>query len=93
MWVCSTLCKAVLQQQQLYALGEVVPGVSGELTEDGGPAGGDLETDAGRRDASCCHLGRPEAQEGMVWDTQTQIISYIYSTTDGPTKEEICLAH
>ncbi len=46
----------------------MIPGVAREQVEDSGPAGGDLQADSGRSYAGSCHLRRPEAEEGMIYN-------------------------
>lgn len=57
----------VLQQHELDALGEVVPGVSRQQLQSRGPARGDLEANAGRRHARRRNLGGSKAQEGVIY--------------------------
>lgn len=58
----------VLQQHELDALGEVVPGVARQELQSRRPARGDLEANAGRRNARRRNLGGSEAQEGVIYD-------------------------
>ena len=56
-----------LQQHELDALREVVPAVARQQVQGRVPVGGDLQADTRRSHARRRHLGRTEAQEGVVW--------------------------
>lgn len=57
-----------LQQHELDALGQMVPGISCEQVEYSGPTRGNLQANARGCDAAGCHLWGSEAQERMIWD-------------------------
>lgn len=61
-------CVCVLQQHELDALGEVVPGVSCQELQRRRPARGDLEANAGRSHARRRYLGGSKTQEGVIYD-------------------------
>lgn len=60
--------RSVLQQHELDALGEVVPGVSRQELQRRRPARGDLEANAGRSHARRRNLGGSKTQEGVIYD-------------------------
>lgn len=76
-----------LQQHELDALGQVVPGISRQQVKHGCPTWGNLQANARGCDAGGCHLRGSEAQEGMIWDENKSIqvdemvnFKYFYAT-------------